>query len=136
VDFNARAPQPFRSAESSFRRARAFINKAEQEDAMPEPLTVSIPHRLGKDEALRRIKGGFDRAKTEFAWAIRFDDERWEGDRFDFRVSAMAQHAAGSITVLDDSVRVEVTLPWLLARFAQAAQRVIGQSGAKMLEKK
>jgi len=103
---------------------------------MPEPLTVSIPHRLGKEEALRRIKTGLDRAKGEFAWAIRFDDERWEGDRLDFRVSALAQHAAGSITVLEDAVRVEVTLPWLLARFAQAAQRVIGQSGAKMLEKK
>jgi Putative polyhydroxyalkanoic acid system protein (PHA_gran_rgn) len=103
---------------------------------MAEPLTVSIPHRLGKEEALRRIKTGLDRAKGEFAWAIRFDDERWEGDRLDFRVSALTQHAAGSITVLEDAVRVEVILPWLLARFAQATQRVIGQSGAKMLEKK
>jgi hypothetical protein len=33
-------------------------------------------------------------------------------------------------------VRLEVTLPWLLARFAQAAQRVIGQKGQLMLEKK
>jgi len=103
---------------------------------MPDPLTVSIPHRLGKDEALRRIKTGLDRAKGEFAWAIRLDDERWDGDRLDFRVSAMAQHASGSITVFEDAVRVEVTLPWLLARFAEAAQRAIGQSGAKMLEKK
>ncbi len=103
---------------------------------MSEPLTVSIPHRLGKDEALRRIKGGLDRAKGEFAWALRFDQERWDGDRLDFRVSALAQHAMGSITVFEDSVRVEVMLPWLLARFAQAAQRVIGQTGTKMLEKK
>jgi hypothetical protein len=110
--------------------------RRDQEDAMPEPLTVSIPHRLGKEEALRRIKTGLDRAKGEFAWAIRFDDERWNGDRLDFRVSAMAQHAQGSIMVFEDSVRVEVTLPWLLARFAQAAQRAIGQTGTKMLEKK
>jgi hypothetical protein len=33
-------------------------------------------------------------------------------------------------------VRLEVTLPWLLARFAHAAQRVIGQKGQLMLEKK
>jgi hypothetical protein len=33
-------------------------------------------------------------------------------------------------------VRLEVVLPWLLARFAQAAQRVIGQKGQLMLEKK
>jgi hypothetical protein len=33
-------------------------------------------------------------------------------------------------------VRLEVTLPWLLARFAHAAQRVIGPKGHLMLEKK
>jgi len=32
--------------------------------------------------------------------------------------------------------RLEVTLPWLLAKFAAAAQRVIGQKGVMMLEKK
>jgi hypothetical protein len=31
---------------------------------------------------------------------------------------------------------VEVTLPWLLARFAHAVQRVVGQRGQLMLEKK
>jgi hypothetical protein len=103
---------------------------------MPEPLVVSIPHRLGKEEALRRIKTGFGRAETEFAWALRFDEQRWEGDRLNFRVSAIGQHAQGTIDVGEDNVRVEVMLPWLLARFAQAAQRVIGQTGTKMLEKK
>ena len=37
---------------------------------------------------------------------------------------------------VDGSVRLEVTLPWLLAKFAKAAQRVIGQRGQLMLEKK
>ena len=34
---------------------------------MSEPLVVTIPHGLGKDEAMRRIKAGFGRAKNEFA---------------------------------------------------------------------
>jgi len=33
-------------------------------------------------------------------------------------------------------VRLEVTLPWLLARFARAVQRVVGQRGQLLLEKK
>lgn len=103
---------------------------------MPEPLVVSIPHRLGKEEALRRIKSGLSRAQHEFAWAVRFDEQQWDGDRLNFRASAVGQHAQGSIDVGEQSVRVEVTLPWFLARFAQAAQRVIGQTGALMLEKK
>lgn len=103
---------------------------------MSEPLVVVIPHRLGKDEALRRIRDGFGRAKTEFASLITVSQDRWEGDRLQFAASALGQHASGTIDVYDGSVRLEVTLPWLLAKFAAAAQRVIGQRGQLLLEKK
>lgn len=103
---------------------------------MPEPLVVVVPHRLGKDEALRRIKDGLGRAKGEFAWLLAIDQDVWTGDRLAFRASALGQTATGFIDVYETGVRVEVTLPWLLARFAHAAQRVIGQKGQLMLEKK
>ena len=104
--------------------------------AMSEPLIVVIPHRLGKDEALRRIKAGIGRAKSEFAWLLSLEEEVWTDDRLSFRVTALGQRASGFIDVYEAGVRLEVTLPWLLARFAQAAQRVIGQKGQLMLEKK
>lgn len=103
---------------------------------MAEPMVVIIPHSLGKDEALRRIRDGLGRAKTEFARLIALDEEKWEGDRLTFRARALGQTAAGSLDVYDAAVRLEVTLPWLLAKFAAAAQRVIGQRGQLMLEKK
>ncbi len=103
---------------------------------MSEPLVVVIPHRLGKDEALRRIKEGLGRAKAEFAWLLSLDEEAWTGDRLAFRAAALGQHASGFIDVYEAGVRLEITLPWLLARFAHAAQRVIGQKGQLMLEKK
>jgi Putative polyhydroxyalkanoic acid system protein (PHA_gran_rgn) len=103
---------------------------------MSEPLVVVIPHRLGKDEALRRIRDGLGRVKGEFAWVLTMEDERWEGDTLHFSVKAMAQRAQGTIGVYDGAVRVEVRLPWLLQRFAEAAQRVIGHKGQLMLEKK
>ena len=103
---------------------------------MSEPLIVVIPHRLGKDEALRRIKDGLGRAKSEFAWLLSVEEEVWTGDRLSFRVSALGQRASGYIDVYEANVRLEVILPWLFARFAQAAQRVIGQKGQLMLEKK
>ena len=52
---------------------------------MSEPLVVIIPHRLGKDEALRRIKDGLTRAREEFARLITLEEERWEGDRLSFK---------------------------------------------------
>lgn len=103
---------------------------------MSEQFVVVIPHRLGKDEALRRIKDGLGRAKTEFAWVLSLEEEMWSGDRLTFRASALGQRAVGIIDVYEAGVRVEVTLPWLLARFAHAAQRVIGQKGQLMLENK
>ena len=103
---------------------------------MSEPLVVTIPHRLGKDEAAARIKAGLSRAKGEFAHLIRIDNDSWEGDRLTFAASALGQHAHGVIDVYDSGVRLEVTLPWLLARFAHAVQRVVGQKGMVLLEKK
>jgi hypothetical protein len=103
---------------------------------MSEPLVVTIPHRLGKDEAARRIRDGVARAKSEFAYLLRIDNDAWEGDRLQFAASALGQHAHGVIDVTDGAVRLEVTLPWLLARFAQAVQRVVGQRGRGLLERK
>ena len=103
---------------------------------MSEPLVVVIPHRLGKEEALRRLKDGLGRAKAEFAWLIAFEQEEWSGDRLSFAASALGQRARGFIDVYEGAVRLEVTLPWLLAKFAAAAQRVIGHKGQLMLEKK
>jgi hypothetical protein len=103
---------------------------------MPEPLVVTIPHRLSKEDALRRIKDGLGRAKAEFAWVLTLEQETWSGGRLDFSAAAMGQRAHGTIDVYDGAVRLEVTLPWLLARFAHAARRVIGAKGQLMLEKR
>ncbi len=103
---------------------------------MSEPLIVIIPHRLGKDEALRRIKDGVARAKGEFAYLMRIDSDVWEGDRLTFAASALGQRAHGVIDVYEAAVRLEVTLPWLLAQFARAVQRVVGQRGQLLLDKK
>jgi hypothetical protein len=103
---------------------------------MSEPLIVSIPHRLGKDEALRRIKDGIGRGRAEFARLLTIEQEVWTGDRLAFSVKALGQRASGFIDVYEQSVRLEVTLPWLLARFAHAVQRVVGQKGQLMLENK
>ena len=103
---------------------------------MSEPLVVIIPHNIGKAEALARLKGGLARARTEFAALITLEDERWDGDKLSLCARSLGQRAHGSIEVYDAAVRLEVTLPWLLAKFAAAAQRVIGQKGQLMLEKK
>src|SRR6195256_2983144 len=95
---------------------------------MSKPLVVSIPHSLGRDEAMRRLKTGLSRAATSVPM-LSVDEERWEDNRMIFRVRAMGQAAAGHVDVADDHVRVEVVLPWLLQRFAEPAQAMIRSRG-------
>src|SRR3981081_382909 len=88
---------------------------------MSAPLVVSFPHRLGREEAIRSLKTGLTRAAASVP-VLKVDEERWEDNRMIFRVRALGQAASGHLDVADDHVRVEVTLPWLLQRFAEVAQ--------------
>ncbi len=103
---------------------------------MSKPLIVSIPHNLGKEEALRRLRGGVTRLKSQFGDKIASVDETWSGDRMDFRVGAMGQTVNGHLDVQQDHVRVEVQLPWILAMVAEKAKTFIQKQGTLMLEKK
>jgi len=102
---------------------------------MPAPLIVSIPHSLGREEATRRLKAGLTRAASGIP-VLKVDEERWDEDRMIFRVRALGQAASGHLDVADDHVRLEVTLPWLLQRFAEAAQVAIRNRGKLLLTKR
>lgn len=56
---------------------------------MSEPLVVSIPHCLGNDEALRRLKTGLAEIGTSFGHVFRVREQTWTGDRLHFQVSAL-----------------------------------------------
>jgi hypothetical protein len=103
---------------------------------MSKPVIVSVPHRLGREEAARRLKAGFERAGSQFAGVLNISEQAWSGDRLTFRASALGQQAAGTVDVLEDSVRIEVTLPWLLAKIAEKLAPAIRRESVLMLEKK
>jgi Putative polyhydroxyalkanoic acid system protein (PHA_gran_rgn) len=106
-----------------------------EDPKMSAPLVVSIPHRLGREEATRRLKAGLTRAASSVP-VLKVDEERWEQDRMIFRVRALGQAASGHLDVADDHVRLEVTLPWLLQRFAEVAQTAIKNRGNLLLTKR
>ncbi|MGY3616981.1 polyhydroxyalkanoic acid system family protein [Bradyrhizobium sp. USDA 10063] len=102
---------------------------------MSAPLIVSIPHSLGREEAMRRLKTGLSRAASSVP-VLKVDEERWEDNRMIFRVHALGQAATGHVDVDEDHVKVEVTLPWLLQRFAEVAQTAIRNRGRLLLTKR
>jgi hypothetical protein len=67
---------------------------------------------------------------------LQVDEERWQDNRMIFRIRALGQAASGHVDVADDHVLVEVTLPFLLQRFAEIAQVAIRNRGQLLLTKK
>jgi hypothetical protein len=102
---------------------------------MPGPLIVSIPHSLGRERRCAACKTGLSRAASHVP-VLKVDEERWEDNRMIFRVRALGQAASGNVDVAEDHVRVEVTLPFLLQRFAEMAQAAIRKRGKLLLTKK
>src|SRR5712671_2053044 len=114
---------------------RLHVVSTQRGFTMSKPLVVSIPHSLGREEAMRRLKTGLSRAASSVP-VLSVDEERWEDNRMIFRVRALGQAAAGHVDVAEDHVRVEVVLPWLLQRFAEVAQAAIRNRGMLLLTKK
>ena len=103
---------------------------------MNDTVTVVVSHHLGKVEAVRRIKDGFARTSGHLGPMLAMEQETWEGDTLHFRMRALGQTAAGTIEVLEDALRVEVSLPWLLARAAQRLLPALRTGAARLLEQK
>jgi Putative polyhydroxyalkanoic acid system protein (PHA_gran_rgn) len=103
---------------------------------MSKPLVVAIPHHLGKEEALRRLKNGLTEAAASFGHLYSVQEQIWTGNHLQFQVSALGQAVSGSIDVAEDYVRLEVFLPWLLAKLAASLQPLIRKEGTLLLEKK
>ena len=79
---------------------------------MSDTVTVIVDHRLGKVEAVRRLKEGFARTNGHLGPMIEMENETWEGDTLRFRLRALGQTAAASIDVLEDALRIEVRCSW------------------------
>jgi hypothetical protein len=103
---------------------------------MSAPVTTSVPHRLGKAEALRRLKLGLSRAKGQFGSLLTIEHEEWSGDTLRFQMRALGQSAAGTITVLETSLLIEVTPPWLLAKVAKRILPAMQKQATLLLENK
>ena len=103
---------------------------------MSDNVTLIVGHRLGKAEALRRVKEGLSHTHGNLGPMIAMENATWEGDTVRFGIRALGQTAKARIDVLDDALRVEVSLPWLLAKAAKRLLPILRKETAGLLEKK
>lgn len=105
---------------------------------MSRPVSISIPHKLGKEQARSQIAFGFaniSKQMTGGMLAMISMQERWEGDRLHFEGGALGQKIRGRIDVLADSVFIEVDLPDFLVAFADKVIAGVKTQTQKLLQK-
>jgi putative polyhydroxyalkanoate system protein len=98
-----------------------------------QTLTASIPHRLTREEARRRIESEIATLRQQHGHLLHSLHESWTGDRLDFSMSALGQSIRGNLVVSDHAVNIEVELPWLLAMLAGPVKKRVEQEGQLLL---
>jgi hypothetical protein len=87
--------------------------------------TVTVPHQLGKDEALRRIKGMLDEAQNKGGGRISDLQETWAGDTGTYSFKASGFKVSGSIEVRDTDVEIDIDYPMAARPFKSTIESTL-----------
>lgn len=100
---------------------------------MTTPINVDLPHKLGKEEARRRIADNIGSLGSHLPAGSQVQHD-WSGDTLNLKVAAMGQTVDGTIRVEESKVNVAVALGGLLGMMAAPIAAVVKQQGGALLE--
>jgi hypothetical protein len=100
---------------------------------MAHPIEVDLPHKLGKDEARRRIANNLHRLHEHIPGGAHVESG-WAGDQLSLSVQALGEAVHATIDVEDALVHLKVLLPGMLGMFAGPVQAVLRNKGDLLLE--
>ena len=99
---------------------------------MQRPIDVALPHKLGREEARRRIAANIHKLESHIPGGAEVSS-RWEGDTLKLDVGAMGQSVESEIAVEDSVVRCKIQLPGFLALFAAPIEAMLARKGGDLL---
>jgi hypothetical protein len=100
---------------------------------MSNSIVITLPHRLGAEEAKRRIAGGIELLRRDYIDKLAYSEVNWNGDTANLRVVAFGQTATAQLYVMNDALRIEVQLPWIFAALTGKIQGVLKTSAEESL---
>jgi len=103
---------------------------------MTTPIKVDLPHRLGAQEAKRRLQNGIGSLKDHIPGGAAEVSATWQDERMSLLVRAMGQDVRATIDVEETKVRLEVQLPPMLSFLATPIEALLKRKGSEMLEDK
>ena len=100
---------------------------------MQRPINVDLPHKLGRDEARRRIADNIGSLAGHIPGGAADVQSHWVGDTLNLNVAAMGQEVKAVIEVDERVVHCKIDLPGMLAMFAGPIEAFLKRKGDDLL---
>ncbi len=101
---------------------------------MSKPLNVSIPHKLGREEAKRRLKSRIGELSGHIPGGAADVRTNWPTeDRMHLDVEAMGQTVSTVLDVEENAIRLQMQLPAMLSFMSGAIEKAIRKKGGEIL---
>jgi len=96
-------------------------------------IAMNIPHSIGKEEALNRIKNLLGNVQSKFSGQIKDVKEEWNDNEGSFSFSVMNMPVSGKLTVNNGDVALDGKLPLAASLFQGKIKEVIMEEAKKVL---
>ena len=90
-------------------------------------ITLEVPHSLGQEEAMRRLKDKFEAAKAEHQGRVSNLREEWRDHTLSFALKAMGMGVSGTVAIEPNRVKLDAELPLAAAFFKAAIEQRLRQ---------
>ena len=101
---------------------------------MTKPIAIDIPHRLGREEAKRRLKSRVGELASHIPGGAADVKTGWPAEnRMDLHVAALGQTVSAVLDVEESVIRLQLQLPAMLSFMAGPIERAIRKKGAAAL---
>jgi hypothetical protein len=101
--------------------------------SMQRPIDVDLPHKLGREEARRRLANNIHQLQDHIPGGASHVDSSWVGDRLNLTVHAMGQAVEAEIDVEETKVHCRIQLPGMLSLFAAPIEAMLKAKGSDLL---
>jgi len=96
---------------------------------------VEVPHSLGREKAIERLKNFLDRIVEHYKEQVSKLDGEWNDNVLSFQLKTFGMTLTGTLTVENDVARVEGQLPFAAVAFRGKIQDSIREELERELGK-
>jgi hypothetical protein len=98
-------------------------------------MNITVPHELGKDEALGRIKNLLGDMKQQYGDKVSDVQEHWVDDGGSFSMKAMGFKLSGTLKVTNNEMILDGDIPWAAKPFQGTVEATIRERAERLLSK-